>query len=77
MLDMDVTQELLFQQLGLDSSEEGIIKFISTHRLDLGTAMPAADFWTDSQRDFIVSHWKKDDEWAMVIDQLNEQLHDD
>ncbi|MDY6550674.1 DUF2789 family protein [Acinetobacter faecalis] len=46
MLDMDVTQELLFQQLGLDSSKEGIEKFIDTHRLDLNTAMPAADFWT-------------------------------
>lgn len=74
---MNVTQELLFQQLGLDSSIEGIEKFIDTHRLDLNTPMPEADFWTDAQRDFIISHWKKDDEWAIVIDQLNEQLHDD
>ncbi|MBP7793940.1 DUF2789 domain-containing protein [Acinetobacter portensis] len=77
MLDMDVTQELLFQQLGLDSSKEGIEKFIDTHRLDLNTAMPAADFWTDSQSNFLISHWGKDDEWSMVIDQLNEQLHND
>lgn len=75
MLDMDVTQELLFQQLGLNSSQEEIEKFIDTHRLDLNTPMPEAKFWTSSQRDFIVSHWRKDDEWAMVIDQLNEQLH--
>ena len=77
MLDMDVTQELLFQQLGLDSSKEGIEKFIDTHRFDLNTAMPAAGFWTDSQRTILISHWGNDDEWSMVIDQLNEQLHDD
>ncbi len=34
-----------------------------------------AAFWTKSQRDFIISHWKKDDEWAIVVDVLNEQLH--
>ena len=34
-----------------------------------------AAFWTPAQHDFIISHWKKDDEWAMVVDILNEQLH--
>ncbi|WP_298142595.1 DUF2789 family protein [uncultured Acinetobacter sp.] len=75
MLDMDVTQELLFQQLGLDSSPEAIEQFIATHQLDINTPMHQADFWTTSQKDFLISHWKKDDEWAMVIDQLNEQMH--
>ena len=23
------------------------------------------------------SHWEKDDEWIVVIDELNEQLHED
>ena len=77
MLDMDVTQELLFQQLGLDSSPEAIEQFIQTHQLTLEVPMHQADFWTQSQRDFLISHWKKDDDWAMVIDQLNEQLHAD
>ncbi|MBI1451682.1 MULTISPECIES: DUF2789 family protein [Acinetobacter] len=77
MLDMNVTQELLFQQLGLDSTPEAIEQFIQTHQLTLDTPMHKADFWTKSQRDFLISHWKKDDEWAMVIDQLNEQLHAD
>ena len=77
MLDMEVTQELLFQQLGLDSSSEAIEKFINNHQLNLDTPMHKADFWSKSQRDFLISHWKKDDEWAIVIDQLNEQLHAD
>jgi len=34
-----------------------------------------AEFWSKSQQDFILSHWKKDDDWAMVVDILNEQLH--
>ncbi|EZQ01292.1 MULTISPECIES: DUF2789 family protein [unclassified Acinetobacter] len=77
MLDMEVNQELLFEQLGLDSSPEGIDHFIQTHRLDPNTPMHEADFWNPSQRDFIISHWKKDNEWAIVIDQLSEQLTND
>ena len=26
---------------------------------------------------FLKSHWEKDDEWIVVIDELNEQLHED
>ncbi|MFX5441842.1 DUF2789 domain-containing protein, partial [Acinetobacter baumannii] len=29
------------------------------------------------QSDFLKSHWEKDDEWIVVIDELNEQLHED
>ena len=62
MFDQQPTLELFFDQLGLDSSE-------------LDIPLHEAAFWTKSQRDFIISHWKKDDEWAIVVDVLNEQLH--
>ena len=75
MLDMDVTMELLFDQLGLDSSAADIEAFVDAHQLDQNTALHEASFWSKNQRDFIISHWKKDDEWALVIDDLNAQLH--
>ena len=75
MFDQQPTLELFFDQLGLDSSEQGIEQFIETHQLTMDIPLHEAVFWTKSQRDFIISHWKKDDEWAIVVDVLNEQLH--
>ena len=74
MLDMDVTLELLFEQLGLASDEKSIDQFIQNHQLKQGEMMHLADFWTENQKQFLSSHWQKDDEWALVIDQLNELL---
>ena len=75
MFDQQPTLELFFDQLGLDSSEQGIEQFIETHQLTMDIPLHEAAFWTKSQRDFIISHWKKDDEWAIVVYVLNEQLH--
>ena len=75
MFDQQPTLELFFEQLGLDASAEAIDQFIDTHQLSMGVPLHKAPFWTPSQHDFIISHWKKDDDWAMVIDILNEQLH--
>lgn len=65
----------LFQQLGLEESEEAIAQFIATHQLNRGTQISDADFWTDSQRQFLAEKLKSDGEWAIVVDQLNEVLH--
>ena len=75
MFDQQPTLELFFEQLGLDASAEAIDRFIETHQLTMDIPLHKAPFWTPSQHDFIISHWKKDDDWAMVIDILNEQLH--
>lgn len=75
MLDMQVTLELLFQQLGLDSSEAAIDQFIADHQLAEGVMMHEADFWTDNQKQFLSDHWQKDGEWALVVDTLNELLN--
>ncbi len=75
MFDQQPTLELLFEQLGLDAHDEAIEKFIETHQLDQDTALHHAVFWTEQQRNFILSHWKKDDDWALVVDSLNAQLH--
>ena len=65
----------LFQQLGLQDSEEAIAQFIATHQLSRGTQISDADFWTDSHRQFLADKLKSDGEWAIVVDQLNEVLH--
>jgi hypothetical protein len=67
----------LFQQLGLDASEEGIALFISTHQLNAQTKITEADYWTAAQHQFLAEKIKSDGEWAIVVDQLNESLHED
>ena len=75
MFNQQPTLELFFEQLGLDASEQAIDAFIETHQLSMDIPLHKAAFWTPAQHDFIISHWKKDDDWAMVVDILNEQLH--
>ena len=75
MLDMNVTLELLFQQLGLDSDDAAIETFIAQHQLSKNTPLHEASFWSESQKNFLISHWKKDDEWALMVDELNGLLH--
>lgn len=75
MFDQQPTLELLFEQLGLEASPEAIDQFIESHQLTSDIPLHKAAFWSKAQHDFIISHWKSDDEWAIVIDVLNEQLH--
>ncbi|EGK09467.1 DUF2789 domain-containing protein [Psychrobacter sanguinis] len=65
----------LFAQLGLDSSDEAIDKFISEHKLNKDQSLIDADFWTDSQRAFLKEEWKRDAAWVEIIDDLNVRLH--
>lgn len=74
MFDEQPTLKLLFDQLGLDSDQASIDQFVESHQLLKGVMMHEADFWNDSQRDFIASHWRKDDDWSLVIDELSELL---
>lgn len=67
----------LFEQLGLDSNEQAIAQFIETHQLHADTLIADAEFWTDGQRQFLLEKIKSDGEWAIIVDQLNESLHED
>lgn len=67
----------LFEQLGLDSSESAIALFIEAHQLDAKTLITEAPYWSEGQRQFLVEKIKSDGEWALVVDQLNESLHED
>ena len=71
----EYTLNELFAQLGLDSSDEAIDKFISEHKLNKDQSLIDADFWTDSQRAFLKEEWKRDAAWVEIIDYLNVRLH--
>lgn len=72
MFDEQPTLKLLFDQLGLNSDQASIDQFVETHQLPKDVMMHEASYWNDSQREFIASHWRKDDEWSLVIDELGE-----
>ena len=67
----------LFAQLGLDSSAEGIAQFIHEHQLPKDVNLMEAPYWSDAQRQFLAEKIASDGEWAIVVDQLNESLHED
>lgn len=74
MFDEQPTLPLLFDQLGLDSDEVSIEKFVAEHQLEKDILMHQADFWSEGQSQFLKDHWQKDDDWAIVVDTLNELL---
>ena len=47
------TLENMFNQLGLDTSESGIMEFIANHAPKCEEPLESAEFWTRSQSDFI------------------------
>lgn len=66
---------LLFDQLGLPSSDAEIEAFIAAHLLPDGVKLSDAEFWDNSQRDFLKEQLNADAEWAIPVDELNERLH--
>ena len=66
---------LLFSQLGLANSPAAIELYIRTHQLTSSQNLHDAPFWNKSQRDFLISHLVQDDDWAIMVDELNQQLH--
>lgn len=67
----------LFKQLGLDDSDQAIADFILKHQLPADVEISDAPFWEDAQRQFISEQIKADAPWALIVDQLNESLHED
>ncbi|WP_180025516.1 MULTISPECIES: DUF2789 family protein [unclassified Acinetobacter] len=67
--------ELLFSQLGLANSPAAIELYIRTHQLPAHMSLHEAPFWNKAQRLLLISHLVQDDDWAIWIDELNQQLH--
>ncbi|OAL78910.1 DUF2789 family protein [Acinetobacter sp. SFA] len=69
--------ELLFSQLGLANSPAAIELYIRTHQLPASLSLHDAPFWNKAQRSLLISHLVHDDDWAIWVDELNQQLHMD
>lgn len=69
--------ELLFAQLGLANSPAAIELYIRTHQLPASVSLHDAAFWNKGQRSLLISHLVQDDDWAIWVDELNQQLHMD
>ena len=65
----------LFDQLGLESSEQAIDEFIRSHQpLPASTELHSAGFWSESQSAFLKQVKDEDADWAEVVDQLDARL---
>lgn len=70
------TLETLFDQLGLDSSQEAIEQFTAENRLPDDVKLIDAPFWSEQQARFLKEQLREDAEWAPVVDDLNAMLHE-
>lgn len=62
----------LFEQLGLDSTNEAIAAFIDKNRpVPDNLALHEAEFWSASQAAFLQEAIDEDADWAEVVDELN------
>ncbi|HSH85241.1 MAG TPA: DUF2789 domain-containing protein [Guyparkeria sp.] len=67
----------LFEQLGLDASEEAIDAFIARHHpLPGEVALADAPFWNDNQRRFLREALAEDADWSDAVDHLDARLRD-
>ncbi|MGS2719020.1 DUF2789 domain-containing protein [Paraglaciecola aestuariivivens] len=69
------TINALFEQLGLDSSDQAIEAFIAKHSpLPAQTKLYQAEFWNSSQQSFLQQMKEEDADWAEIVDQLDAML---
>lgn len=65
----------LFDQLGLDSSDQGINAFVTKHgSLSADVKLHQADFWTEAQAAFLKQMIDEDADWAEIVDELDAKL---
>ena len=65
----------LFQQLGLDDTDEALERFISQHKpIDHKLLLHEADIWNSSQASFLKQALEEDADWSLVVDQLDAML---
>jgi hypothetical protein len=65
----------LFDQLGMDSSDQAIETFIDDHRpLTSNIELHEAEFWNASQASFLKQEIDEDADWAEIVDQLDALL---
>lgn len=73
----EIRMTTLFEQLGLPADKDSIARFILDHQLEDNGPLYHAPIWNEAQRQFLREALKQDGEWAIVVDALNESLHED
>lgn len=68
---------MLFEQLGMDGSDEAIDQFVIANQLPKDVKLVDAPFWNDNQRKFLKDEYRLDAGWVEFIDDLNTRLHKD
>lgn len=65
----------LFDQLGLNSTDDAIEDFINRNSpLPGNVELDKADFWNASQASFLKQVKDEDADWAEIVDQLDAML---
>ncbi len=64
----------LFQQLGLNDSNEAIDKFIQNHPLAKNINLTAAPFCSPAQATLLQEVFQKNADWAEIVDELDIRL---
>ena len=64
----------LFRQLGLSGDAHDIDTFIANHRLEKGTRLALAPFWSPAQAKFLAQAFLDDSDWAEAADELAVRL---
>jgi hypothetical protein len=64
--------QTLFCQLGLADDEEHINTFIEKHSpLPLNIVIYEANFWSESQAEFLAKAVEEDSDWCELVDELS------
>lgn len=65
----------LFDQLGMESSDEAIDRFISSHKpIPAKTELHQASFWKPAQANVLKQLKDEDADWAIFVDELDALL---
>lgn len=64
----------LFLQLGLSGETHDMDTFIANHRLEKGTRLAQAPFWTPAQAKFLSQAFLEDSDWVEAADELAVRL---
>lgn len=65
----------LFEQLGLDNSDQAIEAFVAEHKpIPSEVLLHEANFWSPAQAAFLQQALEEDADWAIVVDTLDSML---
>ncbi|MCH8532025.1 MAG: DUF2789 domain-containing protein [Saccharospirillum sp.] len=75
MLTEQPTMTTLFDQLGLESSDDAIERFFERYHLEAEEDVSEADFLSFEQRLALARMRDEDAEWAELVDTMEQLLH--